>query len=69
MVLLSLMEPQNFAQDNKNEHLNKSMNEELDQIEKNQTLECVPRPKDKNSIGTKWVYRSNLNEDGKVFME
>jgi hypothetical protein len=32
------------------------MDEELDQIEKNDTWELVPRPKDKNVIGTKWVY-------------
>jgi hypothetical protein len=38
----------------------------LDQIEKNDTWELVPRPKDKNVIGTKWVYRNKLNEDGQV---
>ena len=42
------------------------MNEELDQIEKNNTWEIVPRPKDKNVIGTKWVFRNKLNEDGQV---
>jgi hypothetical protein len=42
------------------------MDEELDQIEKNDTWELVPRPKDKNVIGTKWVYRNKLNEDGHV---
>ena len=42
------------------------MNEELDQIERNQTWELVPRPKDKNVIGTKWVYKNKMNEDGKV---
>ena len=26
----------------------------------------VPRPKDKNAIGTKWVLENKLNEDGKV---
>ena len=30
------------------------MNEELDQIEKNNTQELVPRPKDNNVIGSKW---------------
>jgi hypothetical protein len=30
------------------------MDEELDQIEKNNTWELVPRPKNKNVIGTKW---------------
>ena len=45
------------------------MNEEyhsLDQIEKNKTWELVPRPKGKNVIDTKWVFRNKLNEDGKV---
>jgi hypothetical protein len=26
----------------------------------------VPRPKNKNVIGTKWVFRNKLNEDGQV---
>ena len=42
------------------------MDEELDQIEKNDTWELVPRPKNKNLIGTKWVFRNKLNEDGQV---
>lgn len=42
------------------------MNEELDQIEKNKTWTLVPRSEDKNFIGTKWVFRKKLNEDGKV---
>jgi hypothetical protein len=42
------------------------MNEQLDQIERNQTWELVPRPKDKNVIGTKWVYTNKMNEDGQV---
>ena len=42
------------------------MDEELDQIEKNDTWELVPRPKDKNVIVTKWVYMNKLNEDGQV---
>jgi hypothetical protein len=42
------------------------MDEELDQIEKNYTWELVPRPKNKNVIGTKWIFRNKLNEDGQV---
>ena len=42
------------------------MNEELDKIEKNQTLELVPRPEGKNMVGTKWVLKNNFNEDGQV---
>jgi hypothetical protein len=42
------------------------MDEELDQIEKNDTWELVLRPKNKNVIDTKWVFRNKLNEDGYV---
>jgi hypothetical protein len=42
------------------------MNEELDQIDKNGTWELVPRPRYKNVIGTKWVFKNKLNEDGQV---
>lgn len=42
------------------------MEEELNHIEKNETWELVPRPEDKNAIGTKWVFRNKLNEDGQV---
>jgi hypothetical protein len=42
------------------------MDEELDKIKKNDTWELVPRPKNKNLIGTKWIFRNKLNEDGQV---
>ena len=42
------------------------MEEEINQIDWNKTWELFPRPKDKNVIGTKWVFRNKLNEEGKV---
>jgi hypothetical protein len=54
--LLSTVEPSSFEEANKDEHWIKAMDEELDQIEKNDTWELVPRPKNKNVIGTKWVF-------------
>ena len=42
------------------------MNEELDQIEKNDTWELVPRPHNKNVIETKWIFKKKLNENGDV---
>eukprot|EP00253_Pinus_taeda_P003093 PITA_03093 len=42
------------------------MDEELKQIENNNTWELVPRPKDKNVIGTKWIFKNKLNENGEV---
>ena len=38
----------------------------MDQIEKNETWELLPRPKDKNIIGTKWVFKNKFNHDGQV---
>jgi hypothetical protein len=59
-----MSELQKFMQASQDDHWVKVMNEELDQIEKNKTWHLVPRPKNKNVIGTKWVYRNKLNEDG-----
>ena len=42
------------------------MNDELDQIEKKQTWELVPKPKGMNVIRTKWIFKNNFNEDGQV---
>jgi hypothetical protein len=62
--LLSRVELSNFEEAINDEHWIKVMKEELNQIEKNDTWELVPRPKEKNVIGTKWVFRNELNEDG-----
>jgi hypothetical protein len=59
-----MIEPTYFEEANKDGFWNNSMDEELDQIEKNDTWELVPSLKDKNVIGTKWVYRNKLNEYG-----
>ena len=45
------------------------MEEEIEQIKKNKTWSLVPRPKDKNVIGTKWVFRNKLDENGEVIMK
>jgi hypothetical protein len=42
------------------------MQEELDQFERNQVWHLVPRPSDRSVIGTKWVFRNKLDENGVV---
>ena len=42
------------------------MKEELDHIENNRTWESVPRLVENNVIGTKWVFRNKMNEQGEV---
>jgi hypothetical protein len=61
-----MIEPTYFEEASKDGFWNKAMDEELDQIEKNDTWELVPREKDKNVIGKKWVYKNKLNKDGHV---
>ena len=41
-------------------------NEEIDQIEKNDTWTLVPRLENKNVIGKKWVFQNKMNENGKI---
>lgn len=65
-ALLSQIEPKSYLEANKDEIWIKSMEEELNQIEKNKTWELVPTPYRKNVIGIKWVFRNKLNEDGVV---
>jgi hypothetical protein len=59
-------EPGNFEEASQEDNWIRAMNEELDQIEKNNTWELVPRPEDKNVIGSKWVFKNKMNEKGQV---
>ena len=60
-ALLSIVEPKNFTEASKIDEQVKAMNEELDHIEKNETQELVPRPEDKNILGTKWIFKNKFN--------
>ena len=40
------------------------MQEELLHFEKNRVQELVPRPNNKNVIGTKWIFKNKLDEFG-----
>ena len=64
--LLSDFEPRCVKDAFYNESWIEAMNEEIEKIEKKKTWALVPRPKDKNVIGTKWVLRNKLNEEGQV---
>ena len=61
-ALLLVVEPKYLTKSSKDENWIKTMNEELDQIEKNQTWELVPRTKGMNVIGTKWIFKNKFNE-------
>jgi len=42
------------------------MQDELNQFKRNDIWDLVPKPEHKNIIGTKWVFRNKLNEQGEV---
>lgn len=42
------------------------MEEEIAMIEKNETWELVDRPKHKDVIGLKWIYKTKYHEDGSI---
>ena len=61
-----MIEPKNFEESSEDEYWIRAMNEEIDQIEKNNTWEFVPRPADKNVLGSKWVFKNKINEHGQI---
>lgn len=44
----------------------KAKKEELDEIERNWVWTLMKQPKEVFLIGTKWVFRNKLDEEGKV---
>ena len=66
LCLISQIEPKSTNEACEDENWINALKEELDQIDKNKRWELVPRPKDKNVIGTKWVFRNKMNEQGEV---
>ena len=53
LCLISQVEPKTVDEACKDDYWKQAMKEELDQIEKNETWESVPRLANKNVIGTK----------------
>lgn len=64
--LESEVEPKTMKEALDNEGWIIAMNEEIKQIERNKAWSLVPKPADKNVIGTKWVFRNKLDENGEV---
>ncbi|KAL0370487.1 UNVERIFIED_CONTAM: Retrovirus-related Pol polyprotein from transposon RE2 [Sesamum angustifolium] len=59
-----MLEPENFETAVKHKVWVQAMEEEIKMIEKNNTWELADRPKDKEVIGVKWIYKTKLNADG-----
>ncbi|GJW20382.1 hypothetical protein Tco_0031004, partial [Tanacetum coccineum] len=63
---ISTIEPKNVNEDLGDESWIVAMEEELNQFVANDVWELVPQPKNMTIIGTKWVFRNKLNENGVV---
>ncbi|KAL0414349.1 UNVERIFIED_CONTAM: Retrovirus-related Pol polyprotein from transposon RE1 [Sesamum radiatum] len=61
-----MMEPESFEAAAKHEVWVQAMKEEIKDDRKNDTWELAERPKDKEVIGVKWIYKTKLNADGSI---
>ncbi|GJR65697.1 retrovirus-related pol polyprotein from transposon TNT 1-94 [Tanacetum coccineum] len=63
---ISIIEPKNVNEALGDESWIVAMQEELNQFIANDVWELVPQPKNMTIIGTKWVFRNKLDENGIV---
>nr|XP_009795078.1 PREDICTED: uncharacterized protein LOC104241824 [Nicotiana sylvestris] len=66
VALISQIEPNKIEETLKDSNWMQAMQEELDQFDKNQIWKLIHKPESVSVIGTKWIFRNKLNEDGKV---
>jgi len=64
--LLSVIEPTTVDEALSDDGWILAMQEELNQFQRNNVWDLVPKPQQKNIIRTKWVFRNKLNEQGEV---
>ncbi|GJT18576.1 retrovirus-related pol polyprotein from transposon TNT 1-94 [Tanacetum coccineum] len=64
---ISTIEPKNVNEALGDESWIVSMQEELNQFVANDVWELVPQPRNMTIIGTKWVFRNKLDENGIVY--
>ncbi|KAL0418446.1 UNVERIFIED_CONTAM: Retrovirus-related Pol polyprotein from transposon RE1 [Sesamum radiatum] len=59
-------EPRSFKEANQSSHWREAMNKEIEALEKNSTWELTELPAGKRAIGSRWVYKVKLNQDGSI---
>src|ERR1044072_8549059 len=64
MAFVSQIEPSKVDEALEDDQWISAMQEELNQFERNQVWELVPRPSNKHIIGTRWVFKNKLDENG-----
>ena len=62
----SQIEPKNVEEALNDEAWVEALHEELNQFSRNEVWFLVPRPKDMNVIGTKWIFKNKMDENGVI---
>jgi len=65
-AFVSEIEPKSIEEALKDEKWVEAMHEELNQLERNEVWFLVPKTNEMNIIGSKWVFRNKLDEDGVI---
>ena len=66
MLFISQIGPKSFADAEKDESWIMAMQKELNQFERNNVWELVPKLEHQSVIGTKWVFRNKMDESNVV---
>lgn len=48
------------------DHWIKAMQKEMDSLEENDVWELVKLPEGRKSVGSKWVFKTKMNADGRI---
>ncbi|KAL0326543.1 UNVERIFIED_CONTAM: putative mitochondrial protein [Sesamum angustifolium] len=62
----AVQEPKSFIEDNKHKHWREVMTKEIEAFEKNYTWDLAELPTSKKAIGSRWVYKVKLKQDGTI---
>ncbi|KAJ0853298.1 putative RNA-directed DNA polymerase [Helianthus annuus] len=65
-ALFASADPSTFHSASKDPKWVHAMQEELYALNKNNTWTLVPRPKDANVVGSKWIFRTKFRSDGTI---
>ena len=63
---VSLIEPKNIKKALLDSDWIGAMQEELNQFERSRVWNLVPKPQNRTVIGTRWVFRNKLDEQGQI---
>ena len=63
---VSNIEPKDHTEALSDEFLFQAMQEELEQFIKNDIWELVKKPSDGHIVGTKWIFKNKIDENGIV---